>query len=60
MEIIILGISCLLIVLLSVYLFIFAYYNPDPDNCWVADQIDTASLSKKDALASAEKLSIKV
>jgi len=60
MEIIILGISVLLIILLSVYLFIFAYYNPDPDNCWVADQVDKASLERKDVIASAEKLNIKV
>ena len=54
MEIIILGISSLLTILLSVYLFIFAYYNPDPDNCWVADQVNTAALSRKDAIASAK------
>ena len=43
-----------------VFLFIYAYKNPDPRSCWVADNIDTAELTKENIIQRAAAMDVQL
>ena len=45
---------------ISVFLFIYAYANPDPKSCWVADNIDTTELTKENLIQRAAAMGVQL
>ena len=43
---------------ISVFLFIYAYTNPDAKSCWVADNIDTAELTEANVIQRAAAMGV--